>query len=222
MSEWKLLGPEGSIYRTLDLISDFLIWSMLWVICSLPIITIGAATCALNAVSIQRIRSQDSSVKMFFREFYKNLLFGTLWELVTAVLVVVCYLWYWLFQQYDSIPAFLEVLVFALVICLFSVMLMVLPTKAVFSGKIAQIIKIAVFLTLRAPYFPALKLFAYALPITLVLRFSYSVGYWIFPLLLLGGIGAGMYFLNLTYWKIVKKQGFVKKMLDADEVGSYS
>ena len=43
----NLFNPQNSFWQTIDRLSDLLILSLLWLICSLPLVTVGAASTAL-------------------------------------------------------------------------------------------------------------------------------------------------------------------------------
>ena len=68
-----------------------LCWScylnLLWFICSLPIVTIGASTTALYYASLKLVREEDSSLtRQFFRSFRENFKQATvLWLILLGV-----------------------------------------------------------------------------------------------------------------------------------------
>lgn len=43
----NLFNPQNSFWQTVDHLSDLLILSLLWLLCSLPLVTAGAAAAAL-------------------------------------------------------------------------------------------------------------------------------------------------------------------------------
>ena len=63
-------SPVMSFFNKL---TDLLFLNILWLVCSLPIITIGASTTAMYYVSITSIRMGDGYVaKRFFKSFVDN------------------------------------------------------------------------------------------------------------------------------------------------------
>lgn len=58
--------------RFLDKLGDTLILSLLWLVCSLPLVTIGASSTALYYATIKSIQNEGSVVKDFFRSFRQN------------------------------------------------------------------------------------------------------------------------------------------------------
>lgn len=60
--------------------------NLLWMVCSLPIVTIGASTTALYYATLKIVRGEDSNVgRMFFRAFKQNFRQSTvLWLIMLA------------------------------------------------------------------------------------------------------------------------------------------
>lgn len=85
--KWKLLDVDGSVITFLTKMGELILLSLVWVICSLPIITIGASATALYYSVVKNIRrNRGYPVKEFFRAFkrsFKNATFitiiGILW-----------------------------------------------------------------------------------------------------------------------------------------------
>lgn len=67
------MAQNNRIYRILDVLGKLILCSILWVLCSLPVLTIGAATSALYYSVVKAIRrDQASIVRSFFRGFREN------------------------------------------------------------------------------------------------------------------------------------------------------
>lgn len=69
---------------------DLLILNWLWFLCSLPVLTIGPATCALLAVTLKLARGEPVyAAKDFFRGFRDNFKSGLAMGLLSLALLVV-------------------------------------------------------------------------------------------------------------------------------------
>ena len=55
----NLFNPQNSFWQTIDRLSDLLILSLLWLICSLPLVTVGAASTALYDTAAHCFRGQE-------------------------------------------------------------------------------------------------------------------------------------------------------------------
>lgn len=86
---------ENPVMRALSTVADLIILNLLTLLCSLPIVTAGAAVVAMNTVSIRIIRNEDGNLlKDYFHAFAANWKRGTvLWLLVLlcAVLLIADY-----------------------------------------------------------------------------------------------------------------------------------
>lgn len=71
------MNPEKTnpLFSILNLLGHLILLSILWTICCLPIITIGASSTALYYTVVKVLRrNQDSLFDAFFREFRSNFL----------------------------------------------------------------------------------------------------------------------------------------------------
>lgn len=77
---------DGPLFTALTRIFDCLLLNILWIICSLPIVTMGAATSALYYVMLKIVRKDDSSItKLFFEAFRQNIKKGSVMTLIFGV-----------------------------------------------------------------------------------------------------------------------------------------
>lgn len=100
---------------------DLMVINWLWILCSLPLITIGPATCALMSVTLKLSRGdQVYAAKDFFRSFRANFRSGVILGLLTVVLLVVsCGDIFFALQQPESGRAvFLVVGILMATVCL--------------------------------------------------------------------------------------------------------
>lgn len=78
---------DSPVIAFLNKLTDLVLLNVLWLICSIPVITIGASTTAMYYVSITSIRSGDGYVvRRFFKSFRES------FRLITPVwlLMLVC------------------------------------------------------------------------------------------------------------------------------------
>lgn len=85
----NLWHPDSPFMQKMTSITNLLILNILWILCSLPVITMGAATTAMYSVLFAyRRKETDSVLKPFFSAFKKNFLRSTLCWLVLVILTV--------------------------------------------------------------------------------------------------------------------------------------
>lgn len=70
----SIFDPEKGFWRLMSRVVDVLSLSLLWTFCSLPVITLGAATAALYDAAARGMRGQERSPwKRFLRTFRREL-----------------------------------------------------------------------------------------------------------------------------------------------------
>ena len=80
------ISPNSPLGRWLAFLLDALFISVAWAICSLPIVTLGASTAALNRVAYNWMKERsECSLKYFLQAFKENLKGGTLVWLILMV-----------------------------------------------------------------------------------------------------------------------------------------
>ena len=57
----RLFSLDGKLFHILSRIADLILLNVLWLLSSLPIITIGASTTALYYVMLKIVKNEDSS-----------------------------------------------------------------------------------------------------------------------------------------------------------------
>ncbi|MGL6198382.1 MAG: YesL family protein [Lachnospiraceae bacterium] len=83
----RFLGYEGLFARTMSRVFDFVVLHLLWLICSLPLVTIGASTTALYTVTLKMAKGQEGYiVKNYFKAFKENFVQATkLWAVMIGM-----------------------------------------------------------------------------------------------------------------------------------------
>ena len=84
-----LLNPEGVFFQFLSRVGDMIILNVLFLLCCVPVVTIGAASAALYKVTMDMIYDQEGGMfKGFFQAFRENFKQATVvWVVELLVLV---------------------------------------------------------------------------------------------------------------------------------------
>lgn len=70
----KLFHPDAFLWRWCSRILDIMVLSLFWLICSLPLVTAGAASAALYDAAVHGIRREEAGTyARFFRTFRREL-----------------------------------------------------------------------------------------------------------------------------------------------------
>ncbi len=68
-----IFNYDNPVWRFVGKLGDLILLNILWIICSIPIFTIGASTTAVYYVTLKLVRDDDGyTIKSFFRSFKEN------------------------------------------------------------------------------------------------------------------------------------------------------
>lgn len=142
----KFFNLDAPIIQAIGKVGEIMMITSLWLVCCLPVFTIGAATAALYRLMFNL--KEDSSTKLsdFFRAFKDNFKKGTLiWLIVLAVVAVLLVL-YWLIAwvESDMIRLVLLLMFSALFFVTFIAVVYVFPLIAYFENTVAGTLRNAV------------------------------------------------------------------------------
>lgn len=69
----KIFDMEGPVFSTLNRLADLVWLNILYLICCIPIVTIGASTTAMYYVTMKMVKNEESYItKSFFKSFKVN------------------------------------------------------------------------------------------------------------------------------------------------------
>jgi len=81
---------KDSLLKFLNDLFDLMVLNWFWMLCCIPVITVGPATCAMYSVTLKLVRDEPANVaKDFFRGFRENFKAGLLLGLPAVLLPVV-------------------------------------------------------------------------------------------------------------------------------------
>ena len=195
----KIFDENNPLMRALSIAADLLFLNLLTLLCSLPVVTAGAALSAL-CDSVQHIVRDEQSylVKAYFRSFRSNLLKGSLLGLIFLGAAALVYLDWLAAAAYAPALRFSAAAVGVIVL---AVALYAFALQARYENTIGATLKNAA--TLMVAYFPRTAgMVVCTLAIWLIalhfLRYA-------LPLLLMFGISLPCYVCALLYQEIFEK-----------------
>ena len=96
------MSTNNPVIIFLNKMTDLLLLNLLFLICSIPFVTIGASLTAMYHVNLRSIRYGDGYVvKEFFKSFCRNLKQGTVAWILTVILDVLIYIDITFWQKHD-------------------------------------------------------------------------------------------------------------------------
>ena len=146
---------DNVITRALSKICDMICLNVLWVICSIPIVTIAASTTALYTVMLKMVRNEEGYIfRGFFKAFKENFKQSTIIWLIVAALGAVWWIDYRVSGLMgQGISDVFRIIFLLLGFLLLSVIIYVFPLTARYENSISATFKNAIILTVaKLPY----------------------------------------------------------------------
>jgi len=176
---------KGGFVKFLKALPNIFALSLLWLVFSMGIVTVGAATCAAYYVALKMVKDEEIHLfKFFLKGFKDNLVQGTLmWFVTAAMLAITGFAWYQLTQTaYYFTPILLLSLALSLVF--FFVNLFAYPLIARYTNTFKMTLKNSLGVSLI--YFPRtmltiLLVVAEGAFFFILGRYTFAVGLFIAP-----------------------------------------
>lgn len=149
-----LFNYDNPVWRFIGKFFDVMVLNILWVICSIPIVTMGASTTAVYYVTLKLVRDEEgSTIKSFFKSFRENFKQATvIWLILLAAGLVIGFdLYFFLMLQTES-SVFRTVMLAVFVgfaIVYLCISLFVFPLQARFYNPVKRTLFNAFFMSIR-------------------------------------------------------------------------
>lgn len=146
---------DNLLVRALSRLFDLILLNILWVVCSLPVITIGASTTALYAVMLKIVANEEGYIiKDFFRAFRRNFKQSTIVWLALAVIGAALGMDVMIFWGKSGVVSKAILLVLFAAIGVYAIeILFVFPLIATFENTTKNMLKNAVLIPIsRLPF----------------------------------------------------------------------
>ena len=204
----KLFNPDSRIMIFLSRVADLVILNILWLVCCIPVVTIGASTTAMYHVIRHWQKDSVSSImRDFFQSFKEDFKQATpvyLILLIPTVAVVMNAMLIFNPENSAAVPSYLLVIWFISALILLFISSVVYPVMAFFADSIFKTLRNAMVLALanlpRTILISVLNL----LPVILLfVNLSFFLQSSIFWLLIGGALVA---YLNMSILKPVFKK----------------
>ena len=124
----NMFNSDSGFSKLMNKVADLFILNILWIFCSIPIVTMGATTTALYSVNLKLINNEEGNlIKTFFKSFKENFKKATIIWLIILItsLVLGVNLFFWL-------KCGLSISYFALPFIFFSLFIFLLVTPYIF------------------------------------------------------------------------------------------
>ena len=213
----NLLSIDSKLFSILSRVTDLIILSVLWILCSIPIVTVGVSTTALYYVTLKMARRDDVHVfRMFFRAIKDNFKQGIS---ITCVLLILSAI---LFLDYRLLTAMEGIVVQTVAWILFPVSLLfvmtmfyVFPLQSQYINSVPQTIKNAFILAWGNIPFSILIVIINMIPVLLLL-FAHDLFVRLLPILVFISPAGIAYLCSFCYVKIFASVEVNKENVQSD------
>lgn len=151
MSEF--FNPDNPIMRLITKIANSVYLNILWLICSLPVVTIGASTTSLFYVTLKMAKNEEGNLTAaYFRSFKENFRQATkIWLILLAAGIVFAldgYIFY--HMRFENVLWTIGTAIFLVALAAYAIILMyIFPLLARFDNTIAAMFKNSIFIGMR-------------------------------------------------------------------------
>lgn len=204
----KLFNPDSRIMIFLSRVADLVILNILWLVCCVPVVTIGASTTAMyHVIRHWQKDSVSSIVRDFFQSFKEDFKQATpvyLILLIPTAAVVMNAMMIFNPENSAAVPSYLLVIWFISALILLFISSFVYPVMAFFADSIFKTLRNAMVLALANLPRTILISILNLLPVILLfVNLSFFLQSSIFWLLIGGALVA---YLNMSILKPVFKK----------------
>lgn len=194
---------DSPVMNFLGKVADYIILNILWIICSLPILTFGASTTAKYYVGMKLTKGEEVTIfKPFFKSFKENFKQSTiLWVILLAINVFLIFDWMWLNNKgYSELKGIYVILLLVLTVFVLLTTISIFPFIARYKVTNLEAVKAAALFTFLN--FIPLVLIAALEIATLVACIWYAN--WL-PAILVFGTTSSFYFMTVVCVKSYNK-----------------
>ncbi|MDF2537667.1 MAG: putative rane protein [Herbinix sp.] len=196
----NLFNMDNGIFAFLGKVFDILLLSIIWLICCIPIITIGPANTALYYATVKVIRRErgylfQEFMKSFRLNFKRGAIVGVLLTLIYTILAFDL-IWSWAAWETNSKGSPLFGIFIAITFILFCFSIYVFPVLSRFDMKFKQLMKVTILMCIK--HLPSTIAMAVILAASIIATNYFLVLIFILP-------AASTYLNSLLMERIFKK-----------------
>lgn len=127
--------------------------NLLFIACSVPVVTIGASVTALHYVMLRLLRGENelNPFRVFWKGLKENFVQATVCWLAMAVLAAVLYLEIFWCRQFDGPVALFQYPLMAILLIVIVMASYMFPTLAAFKVTLPQLVADCVYFAVRSP-----------------------------------------------------------------------
>lgn len=205
----KLFSQDGVLYKLIDNLFALIKINFLWLMFSLPIVTLGGATIAAYDVFLKMKRDEDAYIcRQFIESFKKNFKTGIPYGLLIPFCAYIVWLDFSLFEQIEGNPIILLIMGMIAAFVFLISLLFAFPLQARYENSFIN--------TLKNSADISMKFFVRTLTLIIALAIQVAFFFWSYTTMMFGllfGPACMMYtvasYAHIFFREIEKEPGSV-------------
>ena len=213
---WRVFNQENRFMAFMYKMSDLFLLNILWIVTSIPVITIGASTAALYTVVMKMRKNEESYItRSYFKAFRENFGQGTLlWLIVMAAgLLIYLDLYATAIGRMQG-KGFLSILFLIAAALYVLITVWIFPVLARYAAPIPRLVRIAVYLSLRHIGYTLLILAITWIPFIIVASYLYFL-----PVLIIISVSGSAYLCAYFFQKVYARYVPADQNTDGENSG---
>lgn len=203
----QFLRFDGPVFRFLETVTNLLILNLLFLVCSIPIVTIGPALTATYYVALKLIRREESGIiKNFFHAFRLNfkqgLLMGLGVLLLAAALLADLHILTYVAAIPEGISKVLLIVTVVLLMILAMIAVYLFAVLAQFENTTKELIKWSAILAVRHLPVTLVSIAIAAVPVLVMIFLPAVFLQYGFPIMLLIGFSVIAYLHSYLFVRV--------------------
>ncbi len=167
----NFFSVDGHLYKFMSRLTDMFKLNFMWLLCSLPIFTMGAATTAAYTITLKMVDEEEGYIAApFWKEFKANLKKGSIIGVIFLVALYAIYLDFQLFQVAEKYNTMFLIVGVVAAYLLFMHTIFAFPLLARYENSIIN--------TLRNSYSIAAKFFGRTIFLAVLLALELAIIFW--------------------------------------------
>lgn len=185
----EIFRLDGPLMRFLNTLGDMITLSILWLVCSLPVVTMGASTVALYTISMEYSEEGSMLIRRFLKAFRENLLKGSLAGLLFLGIAVLLFFDFRIIEGMVQGGGTLKIAAVIVAFICAMVCVYTFPLLAYYEQTLTQTMKNALLIGLSNLPSTALLLVIHGLPVAAAVVNPEMFVSWALPFLSFMGAG---------------------------------
>ncbi len=166
-----IFSIDSPLYKFMLHLKDVFLINMMWLLCSIPIVTMGAATVAAYTITLKMVNDEEGYIiRPFWREFKANIKKGSILGVIVLVASYAIYLDFQMFHVAEKHNTMFLVIGVVAIFLLFMHGIFAFPLMARYENTVIQ--------TMRNSYSIAAKFLGRTAFLALLLLLELAIIFW--------------------------------------------